>query len=51
MLRTARGLVSLSFPTVSANLQVAIADVITGQESPEAAIDHAFHDVQRQVAK
>jgi multiple sugar transport system substrate-binding protein len=39
------------YPTVSANLQVAIADVITGQESPEAAIDHAFHDVQRQMAK
>ncbi len=39
------------YPTVSANLQVAIADVITGQESPEAAIDHAFRDVQRQVAK
>ena len=39
------------YPTVSANLQVAIADVITGQESPEAAVDHAFHDVQRQVAK
>jgi multiple sugar transport system substrate-binding protein len=39
------------YPTVSANLQVAIADVISGQESPEAAIDHAFHDVQRQMAK
>jgi multiple sugar transport system substrate-binding protein len=39
------------YPTVSANLQVAIADVISGQESPEAAIDHAFHHVQRQMAK
>jgi multiple sugar transport system substrate-binding protein len=39
------------YPTVSANLQVAIADVITGQESPKAAIDHAFQDVRRQVAK
>ncbi|HEY0426001.1 MAG TPA: extracellular solute-binding protein [Rhodopila sp.] len=39
------------YPAVSADLQVAIADVISGQESPESAIDHAFHDVQRQMAK
>jgi len=39
------------YPTVSANLQVAIANVISGQESPEAAIDRAFYDVQRQMAK
>jgi multiple sugar transport system substrate-binding protein len=39
------------YPTVSASLQVAIADVISGQESPEAAIDHAFRHVQRQMAK
>ncbi|MFL5280389.1 MAG: extracellular solute-binding protein [Rhodopila sp.] len=52
MLRAARARDTAAiYPTVSANLQVAIADVITGQESPEVAIDHAFRNVQRQVAK
>ena len=39
------------YPTVSASLQVAIAEVITGQQNPKTAIDHAFDDVQRQVTK
>ena len=39
------------YPTISTALQVAISDVISGQKTPEAAIDQAGQDVQQQAAK
>ena len=31
------------YPSVSTELQVAMSDVITGQKTPEAALDQAWH--------
>ena len=31
------------YPSISTELQVAISDVITGQQTPEAALDQAWH--------
>jgi multiple sugar transport system substrate-binding protein len=37
------------YPTISTALQVAISDVISGQKTPDAAIDQASQDVQQQA--
>ncbi len=39
------------YPTISTELQVAIANVITGQQKPAEAIDAAFKRVQLQAGK
>jgi multiple sugar transport system substrate-binding protein len=39
------------YPTISTALQIAISDVISGQKTPEAAIDQAWQDVQQQAGK
>ena len=31
------------YPSISTELQVAMSDVITGQQTPEAALDQAWH--------
>jgi multiple sugar transport system substrate-binding protein len=31
------------YPSISTELQVAMSEVITGQQSPEAALDQAWH--------
>jgi multiple sugar transport system substrate-binding protein len=34
---------AIIYPSISTELQVAISDVITGQQTPEAALDQAWH--------
>jgi multiple sugar transport system substrate-binding protein len=44
LLRYARARPGASvYPSISSELQVAISDVITGQQTPEAALDQAWH--------
>lgn len=52
MLGTAKARPGASiYPTISTELQVAIANVITGQQKPEQAIDEAAKRVAQQAAK
>lgn len=39
------------YPTISTELQVAIANAITGQQTPEEAVDGAWSRVQQQAGK
>ena len=35
------------YPSISTELQVAMSEVITGQQTPEAALDQAWHKLAR----
>ena len=39
------------YPTISTEIQVAIANAITGQQTPEEAVDQAWQRVRQQAAK
>jgi multiple sugar transport system substrate-binding protein len=34
---------AIAYPSISNELQVAISDVITGQQTPETALEQAWH--------